>query len=274
MADAPLTPVLQHLRKLAGAPTAEGATDGQLRERFATRHDEGAFATLMDRHGPLVFGVCQRVLRHGHDAEDAFQATFLLLAQKAGSIRKHEAVGSWLYKVAYRMAARARAQQAQRRRHERQAHEKRETPGSLDVAWQELRAVLDEEFQRLPEKYRAALVLCYLEGRTHEEAARQLGWPLGTVKSALTRGRDRLRTRLTRRGLMLSAGSLTTALVAHTAAAAAPAALAHATLKAALLFAAGQAARAGVVSANVAALVLETARALFATKLQGVAAVL
>src|SRR5262249_368681 len=163
--------------------------------------DEGAFAALLARHGPMVLGVCRRVLRHTQDAEDAFQATFLVLARKAGAIGRREALGGWLYGVACRVAARARALLL---RHRPTAHrptadvpEPVGAGAAVDGAsGGEVRLALQEEVARLPAKYRGPVVLCYLEGRTHEEAALDLGWPVGTVKGRLARARELLRRRL------------------------------------------------------------------------------
>jgi RNA polymerase sigma factor (sigma-70 family) len=208
-------------RMLASAslPDAEYRSDGQLLEGFAQRREEAAFETLVERHGPMVLGVCRRVLHQTHDAEDAFQATFLALARKADSI-KTESVGGWLYRVAYRLAIRLKARAA------RLTAEELPTvplPGSeplVQAAWRELCAVLDEELGRLPAKFRAPLVLCYLRGNTHEEAAEELGWPLGTVRSRLARARELLRVHLKRRGLVLSVSALATLLAADLACAA------------------------------------------------------
>ncbi len=204
--------LLRHIRKLLAVPSARELPDQQLLERFIHRHDEVAFETLIQRHGPLVLGLCRRVLHHEHDAEDAFQATFLVLAQKAGSIRKLGSVSSWLYGVANRIAAKARMNAAKRRSHENRAESLPTGEPAEDVNWRELRSVLDEELQRLPEKYRAPLVLCYLEGKTQDEAARELDWTAGSVKGRLERGRDALRVRLSRRGVTLSVALLTTML--------------------------------------------------------------
>jgi RNA polymerase sigma factor (sigma-70 family) len=235
MAPAPLGSVLRHIHKLIeGRPAAE-LSDGQLLERFASRREEAAFAALLERHGAMVWGVCRRLLRQISDAEDAFQATFLVLVRRAAAIRKRESVGSWLYGVAYRIARRAQADATRRQFHERQVNAVPGPDGGLDAAWRELQAVLDEELRCLPEKYQAPVVLCYLEGQTHEEAAQQLGWPVGTVRGRLARARDRLRVRLTRRGLTLSAGAFATVLAVKEAAAAVPGALAAATILAALV---------------------------------------
>jgi RNA polymerase sigma factor (sigma-70 family) len=194
-------------RRLALAQLPGGLTDAQLLERFLKKHDEAAFELLVWRHGPMVLRVCRRILRDAHGAEDAFQATFLTLACKAGSIGKQEAVSSWLYKVAYRVALRAQAGAAKRATHERPMVDclpARGVEPADEAAWRELGPLLDAEVRRLPEKYRAAFVLCYLEGKTNEEAAKELGCPKGTVLSRLSRARERLRKRLNQRGLAMS----------------------------------------------------------------------
>src|SRR5262245_13479001 len=267
MANGSMENVLRHIRALAGERLATDADDGQLLERFAVRQEPAAFNALLGRHGPMVLGVCRRVLHHAQDAEDVFQATFLLLARKARTIRKRASVGSWLHSVAYRLAVQTKIREARRRARERQAADMRTTKPGFEAAWQELQALLDEELQRLPEKDRLTLVLCYLEGRTQEEAARQLGWPLGTVRSRLARARERLRKRLASRGLTMAAGPLALALAANTAATALPAALAHGTLEAALRIASGQAI-AGAVSAHVATLLNAASKSLSVTRLK------
>ena len=213
----------------------------------------------------MVLGVCLRVLGRLQDAEDAFQATFLLLARKAGSIRKQGSVGSWLHGVAHRIAVKAKGQAGCRRAHETRAGTMRKTETGARAAWTDLQEALDEALQALPDHYRAALVICHLEGRTHEEAARQLGCPLPTLRSRLTRGRKLLRKELTRRSLALSAGAVGVALLANVAEAA-PATLVVATLNAASRFAAGRAA-AGLISAKVASLTQGTLKAMFVNKL-------
>ena len=200
--------ILGHVRQLFGAGTLVGMAEGQLLERFSSRRDEAAFELIVARHGPMVLGVCRRVLSDPHDVEDAFQATFLVLVRKAHSLRRRDLLGNWLYGVAHRVAVRARANAARRRTRERSGAEAAAGKPPRDGDWRDLRPVLDEEIARLPEKYRAPVVLCFLEGQTHEEAARQLRWPLGTVKSRLARARARLQGRLTRRGLAPSAGLL------------------------------------------------------------------
>jgi RNA polymerase sigma factor (sigma-70 family) len=254
--------VLQHIRRLAGSRHRDLPPDGQLLESFLARRDEAAFAALVRRHGPMVLSVCRGVLRNEHDAEDAFQAAFLVLARKADAIRNRDCVGGWLYGVAYHIALKAQAGSARRRARERRTPEMASPDPTLDMTVRDLQRVLHEELARLPEKYRVPLVLCYLEGLGHEEAARRLGWTRSTLRGRLDRGRDHLRRRLTRRGVTLSV-ALTTAGLAQKAAPA-TAALADTVARAAVLSAAGGGA--GAVSARVAALADGASRALFTGK--------
>lgn len=222
------------IRRLVGAPDTGDLTDGQLLERFAARRDEVAFAILVRRHGAMVLGTCRSVLGHHHDAEDAFQAAFLVLARKAGSVRWQRSAGGWLFRVAYRIALRLRIKA------DRQSTEPLpDIAGPDRGADPDLRAILDEELSRLPEKYRAVVLLCCCEGTTRAEAARRLGWKEGAVKVRLERGRELLRTRLKRRGLTPTA-LLVGSLLGHSEApAAVPAALVAATVSAARLFCEG-----------------------------------
>jgi RNA polymerase sigma factor (sigma-70 family) len=271
MASERTSPVIQFLRRIAGPPPDEDVTDRHLLERFVAARDEAAFAALVQRHGPMVLGVCRRLLHDAHEAEDAFQATFLVLAHKARSIGRPELLGPWLHGVAYRTAARAR-QAARRRAREREAAAMPDGDPAVEVAWRELCQVLDEELGRLAQKYRAPLVLFYLGGKTTEEVAQLLGCPKGTVLSRLARGRDRLRTRLVRRGVALSVGVMVGVLTEQAAPAAVPAPLALGTVKAAVLTAAGQAA-AGAIPPTVAALTKGVLRSMLLSKLKVVAAV-
>jgi len=232
MAQRQFGPVLQQIRRLITRPTTEALADGGLLERFAVNQEEAAFETLVQRHGPLVRGVCRRLLHDEHEAEDAFQATFLVLARKAPAIRKRHSVASWLYGVAYRVATKARVR-ADRRRACALPGPDVATAPTMDTAMRELRQVIDEELSHLPEKYRAPLVLCYLEGKTKDEAALDLGWPSGTVSGRLARARDILRERLTRRGLAFSTGLFVTLMTESTAPAAVPPALVVAAMQAA-----------------------------------------
>jgi RNA polymerase sigma factor (sigma-70 family) len=198
---------LRELRTLFSEGTIRDLTDGQLLERIATESGEAAeqaFSALFERHGAMVLRVCRGVLVDTHEIEDAFQATFLVLVKKARSLWVRDSLGPWLHQVAFRTASCARKLAARRRRHERlaaaSANETHSEPED------ELERVLHEEIERLPDRYRAPVVLCDLEGRTHEQAARHLGWPIGTVKSRQSRARERLRQRLLRRGVGYNPG--------------------------------------------------------------------
>jgi len=258
MADGQLTRALQHIRRMLGVPGGAALNDRHLLERFTTSKEEAAFAALVHRHGPLVLGVCRRILGNDHDADDAFQATFLVLASRAGAVSWRESIGSWLYNVAYHLATRARRAATRRRHYEQRAATMAATDTAPAADWDELRPILDDELQRLPEKYRMPLLLCCLQGQSRDEAAVQLGWTPGEVKGRLQRGRDLLRCRLTRRGLTLSAASLPV-LLAQGAIAALPPALVTTTVKAA----AG-----GAVAAPVAALMKGAAQAMFWSKIK------
>jgi RNA polymerase sigma factor (sigma-70 family) len=242
-------------------------TDGQLLQQFARDHAAAAFEELVRRHGPMVLRVCQRLLRAGPDAEDAFQATFIVLVRKASSIAKLESVGSWLYGVAYRIALRAKVRAQRKQERERRYDEALAGGNSSPAAasdGSELRPLLHEELSRLPEKYRAPVVLCYLEGKTNEEAARQLQWPAGTVKIRLSRARKLLHGRLVRRGMALSAGALALALSNEAATAAVPSSLMAST---------AQAAAGGTATAGAGALADAAVKGMTAFKLKVAASV-
>jgi RNA polymerase sigma factor (sigma-70 family) len=223
--------VLRHIRRLVIRREA-APPDGDLLTGYVERRDEAAFAALVERHGPAVLGVCQALLRHHQDAEDAFQATFLVLARKADSIRRRECLGSWLHGVACRVARKARAAAARRQAVEAKAVPA-PAPSADDLSWGEVRAILHTELAALPARFREPLVLCYLQGLTQEETARQLGWTPATVKGRLQCGRELLRHRLARRGLGLAALGAA-ALAGQALAAPVPAALAAATVRAVL----------------------------------------
>jgi RNA polymerase sigma-70 factor (ECF subfamily) len=245
------------------ASAVDVPTDADLLRRFATDRDQAAFTTLVERHGPLVLSVCRRVLGAVQDAEDAFQATFLVLARKAGEIRDPGLLGNWLYGVASRIARKARVAVTKRQTHEKQVRLLPSLEAPAAPVPDDLGPVLDEELSRLPEKYRAALVLCYLEGKTNEEAARLLQWPTGTVKGRLARARDLLRSRLARRGLRASALLLGTFLgAAQAKAAAVSAPLAATTTRAGVGFAAGVSAWSSPAALRLALSVLRAPRRL------------
>ena len=249
--------VLRQLRALFGAGTVVGLTDGQLLERFATRpHEaaEAAFGALVERHGPMVLRVCRGVLADPDDAQDAFQATFLILVLKAPGLWVRDSLGPWLHQVAYRTSCCARSDAARRRRHERRAAGmaaacQADDGTGIGDEWEQ---ALHEEIARLPERYRTPMVLCSLEGLTQEQVSQQLRWPVGTVKSRLARGRERLRERLTRRGLV--DGVAGTGLLLAVKPAPMPATLMDSTIQAAMQFAVGKATAVGVVAASVVAL--------------------
>jgi RNA polymerase sigma factor (sigma-70 family) len=235
-----------------------GLSDGQLLDRFVGRNREFAelaFAALVERHGPMVLRVCRRMLGDPHDAEDAFQATFLVLVRRAASVRKRESLASWLHGVALRVCSAARGAADRRRARERTALDRL---GGVDVpdplCRDEIGPVLHEEIGRLREPFRHAVVLCYLEGRTYDEAARLLGCPVGTIKSRLAAARETLRARLTRRGLAPSAGAFVHMLVAETATGTVSQGLSEATLQGAFGLTTKFAPSAGVVSATIASL--------------------
>jgi RNA polymerase sigma factor (sigma-70 family) len=258
--------ILSYLRTLLEANGLGDVSDGRLLEQFVTHQEELAFNALMRRHGPMVFSVCRRVLHENHDAEDAFQATFLLLARKAGVIRKQQAVGGWLHGVARRLALKARTMAARRDSHEKHVASMKRP--NLEPAWTELNQDLDSALQELPAKYREPIVLCYLEGKTQEQSAKLLGCSVGTVRNRLAQGRNLLRDRLTRRGCTLSAAAFTTVLATTAAARAVPIQLRHATLKAAVAFASGSALTPGLVSSQVVTLVNAGIKAMVAAKIK------
>jgi RNA polymerase sigma factor (sigma-70 family) len=267
MSNATMGAVVRHLRDLAERRGAGGRTDRQLLHEFARQRDEGAFALLVRRHGAMVLGACRRVLRHRQDAEDAFQAAFLVLARKAGSSGWGDSVGGWLFRVAYHLALKARRRGGRRRAVEVAMAQVPETAAAPAGDDPELRAALDEEVSRLPEAYREAVVLCYLEGRGQAEAGRQLGCSVDALKGRLRRAREMLQRRLRRRGVELSVAGLAAALAANAASAAPTAALLASTARAAVLFAAGAQA-AGAVSAQALALAVGGLKTMCVTKIK------
>ncbi len=261
-----LNAVVRYLQQLAHTQPGSGASDAELLERYIRHRDEAAFELLVWRHGALVFNVCRRMLPCEQDAEDAFQATFLAFVRKAGSISRRASVAAWLYRVAFRVALAAKARRVKIAAHEKPYSEVQAATAVNDPKWAEFRPILDEEVNRLPERLRRPFVLCYLEGKTNEEAARQLRCPPGTIFSRLARGREMLRRRLQRRGVTLSVTALTAALTTHAAQATPAAALMTATVRNAFLFAAGQAVSG--VSTQATALAEGVLRTMFMTKIK------
>jgi RNA polymerase sigma factor (sigma-70 family) len=259
MTTGPTNRVLTHLRRLALRHEPGGTTDAQLLERFLARREEVAFEELVRRHGPMVLGVCRRVLGEPHAAADAFQATFLVLVRRAASIVPRSRVGPWLYGVARRTALKARSSAARRHRAEQEAARGRPHAAPPADPDGDLRPLLDEELGRLPEKYRAPLVLCLLEGKSRKEAAGLLGWSEGTLSGRLARAKERLGARLRRRGVAVAGAGLLAG------AAAVPASLAAATVKAAA---------SDCVSPPVIALTEEVLKAMLMSKVKAVAGVL
>ncbi len=252
--------VIRHLQRAVLREDGAGLSDGQLLEGFVSGRDSAALAALVRRHGPMVWGVCRRVLRDHHDAEDAFQATFLVLVRKAASITSRELVANWLYGVAHQTAMKARATAARRQGRERPLTEAPEPEGVRREPRDDLRPLLDQELSRLPDRYRLPIVLCDLQGKTRKEVARQLGCPEGTVAGRLARARALLAKRLARRGVVLSGAALAAALAPE----AVPAAVASSTAQVASVFTDRPAA---------AALAEGVLRAMLLTKLKTVALV-
>jgi RNA polymerase sigma factor (sigma-70 family) len=259
--------VVRQVARIYGEGTLTGLTDAQLLDRFRLRRDESAFEAIVARHGPMVLGVCRGVLRDSPEVDDAFQAAFLVLVKKAGAIRGRGGVGGWLYRVSYRIALRARSRSAGPEI-VRIAPASATNDPEAEAIRAELRALVHRELDRLPEKYRAPVVLCDLEGLTHDEAAHRLSWPVGTVKGRLSRARDRLRERLRRRGVSEPAGVVTALVAAESSRAAPPAGLVRATVAAALAWP-----MSGAVPVAVTALMTGALRAMFWMKLSQAAAI-
>jgi RNA polymerase sigma factor (sigma-70 family) len=262
--------VLRHLRRAALLHEAGDLTDGQLLERFLAAREEAAFEVLVRRHGPMVLGVCRRVLSNAHDAEDAFQASFLVLIRKGTALLPRQTLGNWLYGVAYHTALKARAAGWKRRAKERQAAAMSKSETQAEDGAHDWLPLLDQELSRLPEKCREAVVLCDLQGKTREEAARLLGVPTGTLSGRLTTARRLLAQRLARRGVTLSGTALAAVLTPSITSAGVPPALLAATVKSAATMAAG----AGVLSAEVAALMHRVLGSMLLAKLKLTTAVL
>jgi RNA polymerase sigma factor (sigma-70 family) len=258
--------VLRYLRRTADS----SVVDRELLQRFLELRDQAAFEMLVCRHGPMVLGVCRRLLDRGQDVDDCFQATFLVLVRRAGSLSWEESIGGWLHQVASRVALKLRASGRRRLANSREldgedlADPRSAATGEVDRV--ELRDILDDELQRLPAKYRHPLVLCYLQGKTHEEAAAELGWPRGSMARRLTRAQELLKARLVGRGVLLSA-AWTTALVAENAEAAVPPTLLTATVQAAEALTVGGPC-AGIISDRLSELVEGVIETMFPSKLK------
>ena len=264
MAASQANRVIEQLRRALQVGEAT-VSDGQLLTCFVGQRDEAAFEALVRRHGPMVLGVCRRVLGNHHDAEDAFQAAFLVLARKAASIKSWETLANWLYGVAYNVARKARAMNFKRRARERQVAEMPEPEAARqENLGPDLQPLLDQELSRLPEKYRLPVVLCDLEGRPRKDVAGQLRIVEGTLSSRLTTARRLLAKRLARRGVVLTAGSLAAALSRSTASAS----LVSSTIKCAIAFVAGPAAAASLIPAQVVTLTEGTLKAMLMTKVK------
>ncbi|HEV3145567.1 MAG TPA: sigma-70 family RNA polymerase sigma factor [Gemmataceae bacterium] len=274
MATGQLNEVVEHLRRAVNPHDGTGLSDGQLLQNYLSRREEAALAILVRRHGPMVWGVCRRILHHSHDAEDAFQATFLVFVRKAASIASKELVGNWLYGVAYQTAMKARTMAAKRRERERQVIEMPEAEAVSHDLWRDLQPLLDHALSCLPDKYRIPVVLCDLQGKSRKAAAQQIGCPEGTVAGRLARARTMLAKRLARHGVTATGAALAAALAEEAASAKVPLAVASGTIKAATIFAAGPAAAGGALSARPVALAERVLKTMLLTKLKIATAVL
>src|SRR5579862_622651 len=248
-------------------------TDGQLLERFLKHKSPGAFEELVRRHGPMVFGACQRILMNHHDAEEAFQATFLVLARKAKSCLGRHSLAGWLHEVAQRTALNAKRTRTQRQVKERQVQHMPEMMAQGTGVWWNVVPLLDQELSRLPEKYRVPIVLCDLEGQSQKDAARMLGCPEGTLSSRLTRAREMLRTRLVRHGVAVSTGALVIAIAQQAAIASVPTALASSTVQMVNVLSTSTSMTAWIVSPHVAALTEGVMKTMFYAQLKSLAVV-
>jgi RNA polymerase sigma factor (sigma-70 family) len=271
MAERQLRSVLRQIRRLVTLPATPDTTDSQLLARFVLEREQEAFTALVRRHEALVWGVCHRMLRNRADAEDAFQATFWVLARKANSIRSRASIGGWLYRVAYHIALNAKFNAKRQQILDRQAQHGSLADPQTEAAERELWCVLDEELSRLPEKFRAPLVLCYLEGRTHAQAAQELGYSAGSMSWRLARGQQLLRHRLVRRGLTLPAAMLSTLLLRESTVARA-ACLVGCVSETALIRSITCSGMAGALSANVTLLTKGAMHAMWITKIKMAAA--
>jgi RNA polymerase sigma factor (sigma-70 family) len=266
--NSPVAKVVERLRNTLLREEEDSLSDGQLLDRYLENRDETAFAALVRRHGAMVWSVCRRIVGHTDDAEDAFQAAFLILVRKAFAVKPREAVGNWLYGVACHTAMKARAASARVHAKEKQVATMPEPGKDRSDDREELQKLLDQELSALPDKYRLPVVLCDLTGRTRKDVAAQLKIPEGTLSSRLATAHQMLAKRLARHGLVVSGGSLAALLVPNATSAGVPTSVVASTILAATLVAASKGAVAGVVSTKVAALTDGVMKAMLLSKLK------
>jgi len=261
-----MSDVIQHLRKAVSQREDAELTDGQLLERFVKNHDRAALEVLVHRHGQMVWGACCRILRAGPDAEDAFQASFLVLVRRADAVPR-DTVANWLYGVAHQTALKVRATIGKRKGRETQVTDMLEPAAPPQLLWDDVQGILDEELSRLSDKHRTVIVMCDLEGKTRTEVAQRLGLPEGTIASRLARAHSRLAKRLTRRGMTLSDCAVAGVLAQQAALAALPCEAVAATITSGAVLAGGQVAL-GAISPEVAAIMEGTLKAMLLFKLK------
>ena len=266
--------ILKHVQKLSRLQALTNLKDSELLERFLSLQDEMAFTVLIERHGPMVHAVCCRTLGNTHDAEDACQATFLVLARKAQTIQKKRSLSSWLHGVALRLASNLKRKLARRQRREQDFTKSESYLPHSDVSWREVQSILDDELQSLPERYRSALILCYLEEKTRDEAAEQLHISKGSLHGLLQRGRNLLRERLQRRGISLPSALIVTALSQGVCQGGLPPTMIVSSTKAAMAFTSFSTSEPGVIAPHILSLSQEVLKGMFITKLRSTAQVL
>ena len=269
MSKANLSDALVQIHRLFGEGTLAGLSDAQLLDRHAFQGDELAFKALVQRHGPMVLAVCRGVLSDANDADDAFQAVFLLLARKGRSLWINESLGGWLHRVSCRIAVQIKADTGRRRQQERKAAELAGESRPPAISWDDTQTVVHEEIDRLPRRFREPIVLCYLEHMTYQQAARHLCWSESTTQGRLARARNLLRGRLARRGLTLGGAALAS-VAAPQGASAVSLLIFEAALRSARQFGLGEAAGAGAVSTTVNVLVSQAMRSMMIAKLVSV----
>jgi RNA polymerase sigma factor (sigma-70 family) len=272
MATSPLSKVVEHFRRESLIPEHSCLNDEDLLEAFLARREEAAFEALVRRHGPMILGVCRRILHDRHSAEDAFQATFMVFIQKASSISKREQLANWLYGVALRTSLQARNKAARRQIKERGVVDVAHKQIAADEAMQEMLPLLDQELSQLRDKYRLPIILCDLQGNSRKEASQKFSLPEGTLSTRLARARVMLAKKLARHGILLSGGAVALALSQNMVSASVPHGLVVSTVKTGLLFAAGK--TTGILSGSVAALTEKVVKTMLLTKLKNAMTVL